>query len=818
MFSLREHREPTNRLPDHLPWAALVGPGVVLQKNAVLQKTLTFRGQDLASSSSEELVAAMARLNIALKRLGSGWSLFLEAQRTEATSYPASTWDRAAAWIVDLERRSSVREAGNRFESAYYLTFAWQLPPDHHGRVQSLFYDDPELKEPSQHTNRDLAEFTRTVAELADIMRGVFSDISELSDAETLTYLHSTISTNRHPVAVPDVPMYLDGILPDMAFVPGDVPMLGDHYIPTCTIAGFPTTTLPGILDGLNHLAIEYRWVTRFICLDKSEARVELERFRRNWWQKRKTLFTMLKEEATKQETSLLDNAAALKAQDADLALQTLGEDIASYGYVTATVTVADPDLGEARRKMQAVKQVIQSRGFVVKDETLNSREAWFGSLPGHVTPNVRRPIVNTVNLAHMIPVSAVWAGDVENHHLRTATGVGTPHVYCSTAGSTPFRLNLAVGDVGHTLIVGPTGAGKSTLLALLALQWRRYPNAQVIIFDKDRSARAATMAVGGEVYEPGNESAAMAFQPLADVDTCSEQLWASQFVLTLLAAQHVAETPDIKATVDRVVTALADVPRTHRSLSTLTGMLPPTLTAALRPYTLAGNFGQIFDGRADNIASNPCQLFEMGSLMALGEAAVVPALAFLFRRVELRFDGRPTLLILDEAWLFLKHPSFSSRLQDWLKTLRKKNVYVVFATQEIADATNSPILDTILSACPTKIYLPNDEALTPHMAASYGQFGLSRTELEILAQAQKKRDYYYRSPRGRRLFSLDLGPVALAFVGMSSPDDQRALDAIAADKSGAAPAELILRHRGLPWAAELVRKAMATGAKTFKS
>lgn len=817
MLSLKEHREPTHRLPDHLPWAALIAPGVILQKDAVLQKTLAFRGQDLASSSPEELMTSVARLNNALKRLGSGWALFVEAQRVAATEYPSSNWPSPAAWIVDLERRHNFQQAGTRFESAYYLTFVWRLPPDRNAKARTLFYNDPELRQPNEQTERDIDYFTKTVAELADIMRGVFAEVAELDDDDTLTYLHSTISTRRHRVRRPEVPMYLDGILTDVPFTPGDVPMLGDHYIPTCTIAGFPATSLPGILDDLNHLALEYRWVTRFLCLDKQDARAELERYRRGWWQKRKSLVTMLKEEATKQESALLDNAAALKAEDADAALQNLGEDIASFGFVTVTVTISDPSLDEARRKMQAVKQVIQSRGFVVRDETLNSREAWLGSLPGHVTPNIRRPIVHTLNLAHIMPVSAVWAGDPQNGHLRAVTGVGHAHLYCSTTGATPFRLSLAVGDVGHTLIVGPTGAGKSTLLALLALQWLKYPNAQVIIFDKDRSARAATLAVGGAIYEPGNELAPVAFQPLANIDDRAERLWAAQFVINLLTAQKVPATPELKARVDGALRGLAEAGREHRTLSVLTGMLPPALAAALRPYTLEGNFGQLFDGAHDELTSSPWQMFEMGALMALGEEAVVPALDYLFHRAEARLDGRPTLLVLDEAWLFLKHPIFVGRLQDWLKTLRKKNTYVVFATQEIADAVNSPILDTILSACPTKIYLPNEEALTRHMAESYSQFGLSPTELTILAHAQRKRDYYYRSPKGRRLFTLDLGPAALAYVGLSSPDDQRFLDTLVAEPP-ARCAELILRHRAVHWAADLIANPATSPPKPLTS
>ena len=649
-------------------------------------------------------------------------------------------------------------------------------------------------------------------------MRGVFAEVRELDDDETLTFLHSTISTHHHPVRRPSVPMYLDGVLPDMAFTPGDVPMLGTSYIPTCTIAGFPPSSYPGILDDLNHLAIEYRWVTRFICLDKRDAELELERYRKWWWQSRKGLATLLKEEATKEESAFVDGSAASRAGDADAALNELGEDLVSFGFFTATITVCDRDLDDARRKMQAIKQVVQGRGFVCRDETLNSRDAWLGSIPGNVGPNNNpqaAPQLRQPGAPHA-GVGGLGRGRGElppEEHLRRLRDA---HVYCSSDGRHAlFGWNLSIGDVGHTLIVGPTGAGKSTLLSLLAMQWLRYPNAQVVIFDKDRSARAATLAVRGAYYDPGNERAPVAFQPLAAIDDRAERLWATRFVLNLFIAQRVAETPELKARVAKELAGLAQAPRPQRTLSVLAGLLGPQLGAVLLPYTFVdrdpgGRFGQVFDAKRDDLTDNAWQLFEMGSLMALGEEAVVPALDFLFHRVERRFDGRPTLLILDEAWLFLKHPIFMARLQDWLKTLRKRNVYVVFATQEIADAAASPILPTILSACPTKIYLPNEEALAPHLTRSYSDFGLTDAEITIVAHAQKKRDYYYRSVRGRRLFSLDLGEVALAFVAMSSPDDQRVLDELAAAAPPERHAELILRHRRLDWAADLLAQTAA--------
>jgi type IV secretion system protein VirB4 len=261
------------------------------------------------------------------------------------------------------------------------------------------------------------------------------------------------------------------------------------------------------------------------------------------------------------------------------------------------------------------------------------------------------------------------------------------------------------------------------------------------------------------------------------------------------------------QAGIDETLTSLAAAPRKERTLTLLAtqiGSRQRSLRDALRPYTLEGNFGQIFDADEDGVRTGGFwTMIEMGHLMAMGPTVVLPALEYLFHRVEQQFTGRPTLLILDEAWLFLSHAVFATRLQGWLKTLRKKNVYVVFATQEVADATSKPeLLSTILSACHTKIFLPDDEALTPAMSEAYQAVGLSTAEVHILAKAQKKRDYYYRSVKGRRLFELGLGPAALAFVGASSEQDQLFLDELIATRHPTEYAAAMLERRGVPWAA----------------
>jgi len=515
----------------------------------------------------------------------------------------------------------------------------------------------------------------------------------------------------------------------------------------------------------------------------------------------------MLREEATKEASPLLNSDAIQKAADTDSAILELGNDHVSFGFMTVTVIVMHKDYDESMRRIREVKKVIQSRGFTVKDETLQSFDAWLGSLPGQNYSNVRRPLVSTLNLCHILPISAIWAGNKENKHLKEVTGMGAPHVVCSTAGATPFQLSLNVGDVGHTLIIGPTGAGKSTLLAMLAIQFLRYPNAQVIIFDKDRSARAATLAVMGEYFEPAGANKPLAFQPLAKLETPTELQWASEFILLLLNEQHVTDTPSIKKEIDGALESLKAFDLQGRTLTAFIDCVQATeVRDALRPYTLEGNYGQIFDADETFLPEGFWLTFEMGSLMQLSQDALIPALFYLFHVVDERFDGRPTLLILDEAWLFLRHHVFSSQLQNWLKTLRKKNVYVVFATQEVADAGKSSIMSTILSACLTKIYLPDKEALVPAMSEIYTSFGLSDTEIRMLASLQPKKEYFLRSSSGRRVFSLNMGPVSLAFCGFSSPDDQVALDAIERDYPKNERASEILKHRKLIAESELCK------------
>ncbi|PRD43096.1 conjugal transfer protein TrbE [Phyllobacterium phragmitis] len=803
MLNLSEYRKRSASLADFLPWAALVAPGVVLNKDGSFQRTARFRGPDLDSATPAELVATTARLNNALRRLGSGWAIFVEAQRNPATDYPASLYPDSASALLDIERREQFEESGLLYESSYFLTFVWLPPAEEASRIESWLYEGRERSgvDPWEL----LKGFVDRTDRVLNLVEGFVPEAEWLDDSETLTYLHSTISTTRHRVRMPEMPMHLDALLADQPLTGGLEPRLGDLHLRTLTVIGFPTTTFPGILDDLNRLAFLYRWSTRAIMLDKLEATRLVTKIRRQWFAKRKSVAAIIKEVMTNEASVLTDTDAANKAADADAALQDLGSDQVGEAYVTATVTVWDADRAIADEKLRLVEKVIQARDFTSIVEGVNAIEAWLGSIPGQTYANVRQPPISTLNLAHMIPLSAVWAGSAKDEHFDAP-----PLFYAKTEGATPFRFALHIGDVGHTVVIGPTGAGKSVLLALMALQFRRYAHAQVFVFDFGGSIRAATLAMGGDWQDLGGSlsddavSTSVSLQPLAGIHHTPERAWAADWLVDILVREGVTITPEVKEHLWSALTSLASAPVDERTITGLTVLLQVNaLKQALKPYCIGGAHGRLLDAETERLGEASVQAFETEGL--IGTKAAPAVLSYLFHRIEARFDGRPTLLIIDEGWRALDDGDFADKIKEWLKTLRKKNVSVVFSSQSLADIEASPIAPVIVESCPTRIFLANERALEPQIAAVYRQFGLNDRQIEIVARATPKRDYYCQSRRGNRLFELGLGHIALILCGASDKAAHALIDELL--REGVRPhfLEAWLRANGLGWAADLI-------------
>ncbi|WP_374344454.1 hypothetical protein [Phenylobacterium sp.] len=419
MLYLREYRPKADRLFDHLPWVALIGPGLVLNKDGSFQKSLAFRGPDLASATDAGLVATRAQLNNALRRLGSRWCLHIEAVRAQSQTYPTSQFPDPVSDLVDEERREGFEAQERHFESRYFLTFTYLPPEEAISTAESLLLENAPSGRGAEGMYRAaLSDFLSTVHQIADILTAIMPEVGELTDDETLTYLHSCISTKRHPVATPETPAYLDAFLTDDDFQGGLLPRLGGQYLRTLSVRAYPTTSCPGLLDRLNELGISYRWVCRYLPLDKEDARKAVTTVRKRWFAKRKGVMALLKEAITREPSLLEDPDAAAKSVDADAALAILGGDYASIGYFTPTVTLMDADPDRLANRVREVEGAINRAGFVCKVEDVNAVEAWIGSLPGQAYADLRRPLVSSLNLCDMMPMSAIWPGPAVNAHL----------------------------------------------------------------------------------------------------------------------------------------------------------------------------------------------------------------------------------------------------------------------------------------------------------------------------------------------------------------------------------------------------------------
>ncbi|MDR3740812.1 MAG: conjugal transfer protein TrbE [Terracidiphilus sp.] len=796
-------RDKAKGVADLLDWAAVVADGVVMGKSGALLAGWFYRGDDIASSTADERNHITMRINTVLARLGTGWSTWHDSVRLPATSYPApeaSAFPDKVSSLIEGERRAQFVRAGAHFESEYAFVVQYIPPSRRQSKFVELMYDDDGADQVSAG-DRHLAYFQRALRDLSDALGDVVrmkrmasytvqdgNGREHLQD-ELVNYLQFALTGDLQPLNIPPYGMYLDAVIGGRELFGGDTPKLGEKFIMCVGIEGFPAESSPNILNVLDSLAIPYRWSTRFIYLDQHEALASLKKYRQKWRQAVRGFMSQI----FKTQGGVINEDALLMATQAEKAMSDANSALVTFGYYTPVIVLMDESRGVVEENARSIARAIAREGFAARVETLNTMEAWLGTLPGQLRPNVRRPLIHTLNLADLLPLASVWPG-LEHNPCPFYPPDSPPVLYAATIGSTPFRLNLHVGDLGHTLVFGPTGAGKSVLLATVAAQFRRYPGATICSFDKGRSMLALVKACGGRHYDIGADRKSPAFCPLSVLDTTADLAWSEDWIATCYELQVQRQpTPRQKEEIHRAMLLLQAAP--ERSLTDFSMTVQDEeIRSALSPYTVSGVLGHLLDSRDDTLKDDPFVVFELDELMNLKKESAIPVLLYLFRRFERALTGQPALLLLDEAWIMLGHPVFREKIREWLKTLRKANCAVVLATQSLSDAVRSGILDVLMESCPTKILLPNEEAekrgteTTPGPLDLYQMIGLNEAQITIIKNAVKKRQYYYLSSEGRRLFELGLGPVALSFVAVSDKTSIRQVEQLEEEFGGEWP------------------------------
>ena len=457
--------------------------GVSINKNGSFMAVWKYRGPDLDSALKEHLAVITAQLNSALMVLGSGWVIYMEAQRLPDASYDRDVdFPDPVTDLIDEVRRENFT-SGRFYRSEYYFSLCWLPPSDNEGRIKSMLMEGQD-----EHTT-SVEENLQDYLEMADSLCRIFRELeipAQMLDMRGLaTYLHSCVSDCRRDILPPEG-AFCDSYLYDADLLGGNSPRLGKKYLKLVVPKAYPKHSVFGMLNELNRLNFSYRWVTRFYLLDKTEAIAKLDTRKTRWKGKMEYFSSTVKRLIfnTPPQPSDINENAAQKVDEVQMALRSVDAGDVGYGFYSTEVIIADEDYERACLCAKAVEDVFKGQMMKPKVEDVGSVDAWLGSLPGNFHHYCRRIYASTGNLIHMMPLSDIWPGQKRNEHLE-----GPALLYTRSDGATSFRLNLHVGDVGHTLIVGPTGAGKSVQLNMLSAQFRKYKGAQVFIFDKGGSS-----------------------------------------------------------------------------------------------------------------------------------------------------------------------------------------------------------------------------------------------------------------------------------------------------------------------------------------
>ena len=795
-FKTNTYKRRGEGFSDLLQYDTVIEDGIVLLKNGSLVAGIHYKGVDMSSLSPEEQATLSARISKAIFELGSGWAVNFDAIRLECRNYSDrafSAFDKEVSFAIDEERRRLFNSRGTMFTTENFITVTYTPPTVVTNKIVDMMYTDDESCVKLTYYEKNLIHFKNKLNNFLAILSTIFkverlgrtSYIQEDGSLHTrdifLEFLHYCATGKVQEINTPNkVDIILDQIICGEDFITGIYPKIGNYYVAVVAIDGFPAESYPTILNRLSDIPVTTRFSTRFICVDKLEAEKKLDSIKKRWQQKQRGMMQVI---LNQQQTDVNTNWDAVEmTNDAVEGITLQNSERAIFGYYTANVILMEEKQDDLEKWSLEIKKIISSIGFNARIESINTVEAFLGSLPGHNIENVRRFFIHSLNLGDLIPKHTVWTG-LENAPCDKFPTQSPCLMECVTTGNTPYHLNLHVKDVGHTLIVGPTGAGKSTLLCMIAAQAFRYDGATIFSFDKGMSMFALNQALGGTHFEIGSDDSSISFAPFNFIDTQEERLWLVSFVENILRLNHITVAPNITTSIYEAINRLYEVKKAHIEQNddfkiSITDFIAQLhnqhvdLQEILNQYDVAGAYGGFFSSTEDNLNFSKFSVFELEKLMNLDDKIMLPVLDYLFRKIDLRLKGQPAFLLIDEAWIAFKNPIFSKRIIEWLKVFRKRNCSVVLATQNLADTSTAEaetLLSELIISTASKIFLPNSSAIKDEFKVIYQKFGLNPQQIRIIANAIPKRQYFHYTEEGSRLFELAIGELALKFVAVST-------------------------------------------------
>ena len=767
----------------YIPYRRMIDKNTLLLKNGGFARIFEIINQDL--DYIDDIDKILEYLNDTLKEAGSGVVIHYETQKRPISREEEKISELSPIpTVIGHKMRSSLFKKKRFYEVRHYLTISYLYDYNKEKNIDETLFNEGNLgkQDYMKQFNNLIKEFNRKVEDILFRLDYAVLEIKILENSDLLNFLYSTINSISVNVnlRVPPLGFSIDEWLScSQMEIKNGMLKVGNEYTKVVSIKLFPDAVVPQVFSELEKLKFPFRSTTRLIGLSKEEAIASIKNIEKYQFGKRYNMVQIILNafNAARGENPDGGNVNRIKkSYEAKYAREELEANRVSYGYYTFSVIVSDKSPQRLEEKIDLVIRVINRHGFTCLDDKLNVKDAYFGAMPSNIKQNIRKSPMNSESLGYMLPISSVFEG------LSWDERIKAPNLFNTISNDRIFHFSNKVDDVGHTLIIGPTGKGKSVMLGTMVLNFMKYESkyldernrykksgSQVFIFDKGASSKVLTIASGGKYYELDSENH-MAFQPLRNIHKTKDLEFAMEWVMGLIEQEdeHLARDVENRKEVYDGLLALSKMEEPQkRTITNLVKLVqPPKLKEALRVYSQEGIYGSYFDNNDDVMEDSNFMTFEMGKIMEKPKV-LLPVLEYLFYRIETEKLGKdiPTLVVLDECWVFLRHERMKAKIEEWLKVLRKANASVVFATQSLSDIEKSSIASTIKDACMTKIFLPNENALSTH-SKIYEGYNLSQIAIATIDRAYGQRQYLYNSKYGTRLFELNLSRLELAYVG----------------------------------------------------
>lgn len=800
MFAYTELHKATAAATDPLdtlvPWMSFVRPNVVLNKDGSVMAAFEYSGIDIEGHEQYEIDQVSAVIEQASLSFREGFTVWSVVNRTRNFTYPGGTPPSAVGEYINDAWKAQV-ESFSQLQNRYFLFVALDAPKGSNAFLDRLWAFQKEeglpfgkafvaaLQAHLTKRNQFAYEASRMDQQLTTLEDAISNFMSgattiTLKRLELDSYLSALFARCNPPYAgamqkrveyQPD--LFLNSYLTAHSVSRPDMRTLAfngvkDSYCSALSVKSWPQSTRPGMFDALLCVPgeIVLSQAFRFTAKAESEAYIStMQRFHDN---AKKSVMQHLRERVSDAEAAdptAGDEGRILLAADAAAAQAEITALGRVFGYHNLTVLCYGDTPTEAQNVAKEAYRALADKNIVAISEQEGLLSAWAGTMPGQWAATQRWLMISNANFADIMPLRMVKTGDPIGKHLTNHAGPGIVRVEPApcvtvfpTRYQTPFYLNFHQGDVAHTLVVGPTGTGKSIFVNFLLSQFQKYQPSRTIIFDKNLSCRNATLLQDG-VYinvgaDQGEVSAPIKLNPLSRLSEMRERTFVRDWLPTLLtrSGEPPLTTDDMNSIWDAVQSMQGlEKPR----LSSLSNQLPSRLSARLADWIGDGPLAHYYDNEEDEFTLDKFTGFEMGRLLD-NDRVAASFLDYAFHRIEASLDGTPTLIYLEEAKFLLDNPQFATRLDEWLRTFRKLNTFVVMATQSLNELQDSKLFTTIIDSMQNKIFLPNANAFA-NERLYVDKFGLNASQLNTIRIAVPKRNYLIVQPGISRLVEMPL-------------------------------------------------------------